>query len=212
MSGWSGARAVAGDVEALAEIRLGVPVDRRMPHDLAAERQIADVVLADLEGELVGLGPGEELRCGGEGVLGQARRHAVIGDHEKPGVFASAGEGARERCCGAGITGEVRSDVEHRNASVLRGGRAGDRAAALICSSVVSAHAPGGWVLRSNRAVCQAVRRQVGRAAKGATRRDCAGGRPRNDVERPAALKTRSPGLRIVRQAISFPCNSDRGP
>ena len=94
-----------------------------MPHDLAAERQIADVVLADLEGELVGLGPGEELRCGGEGVLGQARRHAVIGDHEKPGVFASAGEGARERCCGAGITGEVRSDVEHRNASVLRGGR-----------------------------------------------------------------------------------------
>ena len=40
--------AVAGDVKALAEIRLGVLVDRRMPHDLAAEREVADVVLADL--------------------------------------------------------------------------------------------------------------------------------------------------------------------
>ena len=45
-------------------------------------------------------------------------RHAVIGDHEKPGVFAGARDGARERRCGAGIAGEIRPDVEHRNAAV----------------------------------------------------------------------------------------------
>jgi len=114
--------AVAGDVEALAEIRLGIPVDRGVPHDLAAKRQIADVVLADLEGELFGLGPGEELHRDSEGILDQARRHTVIGDDEKPSVFAGAGDGAREWCCGAGITCEVATDVEHRNAAVLRGG------------------------------------------------------------------------------------------
>jgi hypothetical protein len=102
---------VAGDVEALAEIWPGVLVDRRMPHDLVAKRQIADVVLADLERELVGLGPGEELRRDGEGVLDQMGRHAVVGDDEKPGVLPNAGNGARERCCGAGITGEVWPDV-----------------------------------------------------------------------------------------------------
>ena len=37
--------AVARDVETLAEIRPGVAVDRRMPHGLPAERQIADIVL-----------------------------------------------------------------------------------------------------------------------------------------------------------------------
>ncbi len=93
-----------------------------MPHDLAAERQIADVVLADLERQLVGLGPGEELRRDGKGVLDQARRHAVIGDDEKPGVFAGAGDGARQRRRGAGIAGEIRPDVEHRNAAVIRNG------------------------------------------------------------------------------------------
>ena len=93
-----------------------------MPHDLAAKRQIADVILADLEREFVGFGPGEELRRDGEGVLNQMGRHAVIGDDEKPSVFAGAGDGARERCCGAGISGEVGSNVEHRNAAVRRGG------------------------------------------------------------------------------------------
>src|SRR4029077_20675767 len=114
--------AVAGDVEALAEIRPGVPVDWRMPHDLGAERQITDIVLADLEGELVGLGPGEELRRDGEGVLYQARRHTVLGDHEKSGVLACAGNGARQRRNGVGIAGEVRPDVEHGDAAVLRSG------------------------------------------------------------------------------------------
>ena len=93
-----------------------------MPHDLAAKRQIADVILADLERELVGLGPGEELRRDGEGVLDQAGRHTVIGDHQKPGVFAGAGDGPRERRCGAAITGEVRPDVEQRDAAVIRSG------------------------------------------------------------------------------------------
>jgi hypothetical protein len=59
--------AVAGNVEALAEIRLGVRVDGRMPHDLAAEREVADVILAELERELVGLRPGEESRRDSKG-------------------------------------------------------------------------------------------------------------------------------------------------
>jgi hypothetical protein len=78
-----------------------------------------------LSATLVGRAPREELRRDGKSVFDQARRHAVIGDHEKPRVFAGAGDGARERRRGAGIAGEIRPDVEHRNAAVIRrrGGR-----------------------------------------------------------------------------------------
>jgi len=95
-----------------------------MPHDLAAERQIADVVLADFERELVSFGPSEKLHRDRKGVLDQVRRHTVIGDHEKPDVFAGAGDGACERRCGAGITGKVRPDVEHRDGAAIRSGDA----------------------------------------------------------------------------------------
>src|SRR5262249_23636321 len=78
-------------------IRLGVLVDRRMAHDLPAERQVTDVVLADLERELVRFGAREELLGDGEDVVDQLRRHAVIGDDEKPGGFAGAGEGTGRR-------------------------------------------------------------------------------------------------------------------
>src|SRR5206468_7564927 len=91
--------AVAGDVETLAEIRLGVLVDRRMAHDLPAERQVADVVLADLERELFPFGALEKVLGHGEGVVDQMLRHAVIDDDEKPGVFAGASDRARQRRC-----------------------------------------------------------------------------------------------------------------
>src|SRR5262249_23759901 len=113
--------AVASDVEALAEIRFGVLVDRRMPHDLPAERQVPDVVLADLERELVLFGAGEESLGDGERVVDQMLRHAVMGDDEKPGVFAGSGNGTRQRRGRACLAGEIRADIEHRNAAVSRG-------------------------------------------------------------------------------------------
>jgi hypothetical protein len=113
--------AVAGDVEALAEIRLGILVDRRMAHDLPAERQVTDVVLADLERELIRFGAGEESLGDGERVVDQMLRHAVIGDDEKPGVFAGAGNGTRQRRGRARLAGEIRADIEHRNAALSRG-------------------------------------------------------------------------------------------
>ncbi len=113
--------AIAGDVEALAEIRLGVLVDRRMAHDLPAEGQVADVVLADLERELVPFGAREELLGDGEGAIDQLLRYAMIGDDEKPGVFAGASDGTRQRRCRARLAGEIRADIEHRNAALVRG-------------------------------------------------------------------------------------------
>jgi hypothetical protein len=89
-----------------------------MPDDLAAERQITNVVLTDSERELVGLRPGEELRRGGKGVLDEVRRNAVISDHEKAGVFEGARDSAREQRRGAGITGEIGPDIKHRDAAV----------------------------------------------------------------------------------------------
>src|SRR5262245_44460971 len=115
--------AIAGDVEALAEVRLGVPVHRRMAHDLPAERQVADVVLADLERELGPFGAREELLGDGEGAVDQMLGHAVIGDDEKPGIFAGAGDGPRQRRRRAGLAGEIRADIEHRNA--VRAGELG---------------------------------------------------------------------------------------
>src|SRR5262249_52699335 len=91
--------AVASDVEALTEIRPGVLVDRRMAHDLPAERQVANVVLADLERELFRFGAREEALGHSEGVVDQRLRHAVTGDDEKPGGFAPAGDGTRQRRC-----------------------------------------------------------------------------------------------------------------
>src|ERR1051326_799853 len=110
--------AVAGDVEALAEIRPGVLVDRRMTHDLPAERQVADVVLADLERELVPFGTREEFFGDGEGVVDQPLRHAVLDIDEKAGVPAGAGDGTRQRCRRSRRAGEIRADIEHRNAAL----------------------------------------------------------------------------------------------
>ncbi len=91
-----------------------------MAHDLPAERQIADVVLADLERELVRFGAREELLGDGEGVVDQMLRHAVIGDDEKPGVFAGAGDGTRQRRRCPGLAGEIRADIKHRDTAVVR--------------------------------------------------------------------------------------------
>ena len=85
--------AVARDVERFAEIRFGVAVYRRVPHDLATERKIADIVLPDLQRELALGRESEEARRMRERVFDQFRRNAVIGDDEKPGVFAGAGNG-----------------------------------------------------------------------------------------------------------------------
>ena len=57
----------------------------------------------------------------GEGDVDQRLRHAVIGDDEKPGVFASARDGARQRCRRPCLAGEIRADIEHRNAARGRG-------------------------------------------------------------------------------------------
>jgi hypothetical protein len=92
-----------------------------MSHHLPAERQVADIVLADLQRELLGLGPGEERLGRGEGGLGQIRRDAMIGDDEKPGVLAGAGDGARQRRRRARFAGKVRPDVEDRDAAVVHG-------------------------------------------------------------------------------------------
>src|SRR6185503_12716711 len=107
--------------EALAEIGPGVPVDRRMAHDLAAEGQVTDVVLADLQRELFRFGTREELLSDGEGVLDQLLRHAVIGNDEKPGVFAGAGNSTRQRRRRPRLAGEIRADIEHGNAAMGRG-------------------------------------------------------------------------------------------
>ena len=89
--------------------------------DLPAERQVADVVLADPERELVPFGAREELLGDGEGVVDQVLRHAVIGDDEKPGVFTGAGDRTRQRRRRSRITGEIRADVEDGNAALARG-------------------------------------------------------------------------------------------
>jgi hypothetical protein len=73
-----------------------------MPHDLPAERQVADIVLPDLQRELVGVRAGEELRRGSKGVVDQALRYTVIGDDEKSRVLAGAGDGARDRAAASG--------------------------------------------------------------------------------------------------------------
>ena len=91
-----------------------------MAHDLPAERQVADVVLADLERELFRFGTREELLSDGEGVVDQLLRHAVIGDDEKPGVFAGAGNRARQRRRRPRLAGEIRADIEHGNAAMGR--------------------------------------------------------------------------------------------
>src|SRR6266446_2904702 len=96
-----------------------------MAHDLPAERQVADVVRADLERELVPFGAREKFFADGEGVIDQVLRHAVIGDDEKPGVFTGAGDGPRQRRRRSRLAGEIRADVEHRNAALARGLRVG---------------------------------------------------------------------------------------
>src|SRR5215471_10806702 len=88
-----------------------------MTHDLPTERQVADVVLADLEREFVLFWAREKLLGDGEGVVDQTRRHAVIGDDEKPGVFASASDRTRQRRSRSRVAGEIRADIEHRNAA-----------------------------------------------------------------------------------------------
>ena len=115
--------AVAGDVEALAEIGLGVLVDRRVAHGLAAKRQVADVQIADLEGELVGFRPSEEPRRNGEYAIGQRLRHAVVGDDEKPGVFTGAGNRAGQWRRRARLAGKKPHDVDDRYPAVIRRGR-----------------------------------------------------------------------------------------
>src|SRR4029079_17603033 len=96
-------------------------VDRRMAHDLPAERQVTDVVPADLERELLRFGPREELLGDGEGVRDQLLRHAVVGNDEKPGVFAGAGNSTRQRRRGPRLAGEIRTDIEDGNAALGRG-------------------------------------------------------------------------------------------
>ena len=91
-----------------------------MAHDLPAERQVADIVLPDFQGELVGFRAGEELRRGSKGVVDQAPWYTVIGDDEKSRVRASAGDGARERRRGIGLTGQKRPDIEHRDPTLTR--------------------------------------------------------------------------------------------
>ena len=75
---------------------------------------------ADLERELVPFGAREEFLGDGEGVVDQMLRHAVIGDDEKPGVFAGAGDSTRQRRCRSGLAAEIRADIEHRNAALAR--------------------------------------------------------------------------------------------
>jgi hypothetical protein len=91
-----------------------------MAHDLAAERQVADVVRADLERELVPFGAREEVLGDGEGVVDQVLRHAVIRDDEKPGVVAGARDGPRQRRCRSCLAAEIRAEIEHRNAALAR--------------------------------------------------------------------------------------------
>ena len=89
-----------------------------MAHDLAAERQVADVVPADLERELVPFGAREELLGDGEGVVHQTLRNTVTGDDEKPRVFAGARDGPRQRRGGSRLAAEIRADIEDRNAAL----------------------------------------------------------------------------------------------
>src|SRR5687768_946141 len=91
-----------------------------MAHDLPAERQVTDVVLADLQRELVRFGTREEFLGDGESVVDQLRRHAVIGNDEKPGVFAGAGNGTRQRRRRPRIAGEIRADIEHGNSAMCQ--------------------------------------------------------------------------------------------
>jgi len=90
-----------------------------MPNGLTAERQVADVVLADLQRELPLLRQGKEVLRLGKDALGQMRRDAMIGDDQKPGVLAGARDGGRERCERARLAGEVGADIENRDAVVV---------------------------------------------------------------------------------------------
>ena len=74
-----------------------------------------------LSASLSAFGAREELLGDGEGVVDQMLRHAVIGDDEKPGVFAGAGDGPRQRRRRSRLAGEIRADIEHRNAALARG-------------------------------------------------------------------------------------------
>jgi hypothetical protein len=51
---------------------------RNAADDLTPKGQVADIILADPERELVGFGPGEETRYHCKGVVNPALRYAVI--------------------------------------------------------------------------------------------------------------------------------------
>jgi len=72
-------------------------------------------------GELFRFGAREKVLGHGERVVDQLLRHAVIGDDEKPGVFAGASDRTRQRRCRSRLAGEIRADIEHRNAALARG-------------------------------------------------------------------------------------------
>src|SRR5256886_8347328 len=71
--------AVVADEEALVEVRPGRLVNRRVPLHALVHRQVADVVLVDLERELFLQGDRVELARGVEGGVDERLRHRVAG-------------------------------------------------------------------------------------------------------------------------------------
>src|SRR4051794_5849515 len=91
-----------------------------MPHGLPAERQIADIVLPDLQRELFLGRQREETRRLRERVLDQFRRDPVIGDDEKPGILTGTRHCAGQRGAGPALAGQNPADIEERYAALIR--------------------------------------------------------------------------------------------
>ena len=93
-------RKVGDDVEAFAQVGLGVVVDLGCPDDLRAIRQIADVQVTDFQRKLAGLRKIEEIGRGGERAVDQILRDPVIGDDQEPCIGACIGNFAGKTSLG----------------------------------------------------------------------------------------------------------------
>ncbi len=106
---------LVADEEALVEVGAGGLVHRGGALDALVHRQVADVVLVELEGQLVGQRQGVELARGREGAVDQRLGHTVAGDVEEADLLARAPDLSGDGFEPAGRATKRRRHVDHRD-------------------------------------------------------------------------------------------------